>query len=157
MSTSLIQAAWHPIGATDLRLIGQYPGTCDRCKRRDLRFVHTLEAADGRQMRVGSECARHLCLNYLPELEESRLNNRWARRSRWLTRNWRTNCKGNTTLAFKHNGEPTRVTVFKAKFDGWSYCIALSRGSSTFSTGRFASADEAKLAAFDHFAEIADS
>ena len=77
------ETPWRLLKVIDLMLSGDYPGTCDRdrCGRTDIRFLHVLQAGEQR-IRVGSECARHLCHGYLPELEERRLKNLWARRKR---------------------------------------------------------------------------
>jgi hypothetical protein len=153
-NTSPTKTGWQPIRATDLQAAGTGPGTCDRCGRRDLRFLHTVHNLDEGELQVGSECARRLCYGYSPEREEQRLRNLWARRSRWLTRNWGTSWKGNETLTFKHEGKTVRVTVFPGNFGGWSYCIAF-RGDPLYPSGSFLTADAAKLDAFDRVAVVA--
>jgi hypothetical protein len=155
MATLPTKTGWRPILAIDLLTAGNAPGTCERCGRCDLRFLHTVAHADGRELRVGCECARRLYHGYSPEREEGRLRNLWARRCRWLTRNWGTSWKGNETLTFCHKGETVRVTVFADESGAWAYCISVD-DQRMFSPTKFASPDAAKLAAFDMFAAAAE-
>lgn len=142
---------WRPRRVIDLREVGKGPGICDRCDRRDLRFLHILEHPDEAQVQVGRECARRLCFDYSPEREERRLRNLWARRSRWLMRNWGTSRNGNETLTLRlAEGEKVRVTVF-LRFGAWAYSIGDKCGCH-FSRERFTTSDTAKLAAFDALA-----
>ncbi len=147
-----LQRRWRPSKVIDLRTTGQEPGTCQKCGRHDLRFVHLIEHPDDGSMQVGCECAARLCYGYDPKATESKLRNLWARRSRWLTRNWNTSRNGNDTLTFKHQGETIRVTVYRAKFGGFGCCVTVGR-ESFFLPGKFATTDEAKLTAFDRLAE----
>jgi hypothetical protein len=148
------QSDWQPIRVTDLLHNGEGPGTCGRCGRNDLRFLHIIEHPAKGRLDVGSECARHLCRGYLPEAQEGRLRNLWARRSRWLNRDWRRSWKGNEVLKLLDRARGVaRVTIFEDAVEGWRYCVAVgeqahcSRGCPGFPT-----ADRAKLASFDHLA-----
>lgn len=144
---------WRPVGAIDLRAIGSEPGECQRCGRENLRFLHIVANPAKERMQVGAECARRLCYGYSPKREEARLRNLWTRRSRWLTRNWGTSRAGNPTLKFDHNGETIWVTVYSdSRFGGWKYSL-VGDEEKYFSPIRYASADAAKLAAFDRIAE----
>lgn len=145
------KTGWQAIRAIDLRATGEEPGTCQRCGRHDLRFLHTVDHPDEGHLQVGCECARRLCYGYAPEREEHRLHNLWSRRSRWLTRNWGQSRKGNETLKFKHEGETVRVTIFPDGFGAFGYCIAV--GGTPFYSEKFATADAAKLGAFDALAD----
>src|SRR5688500_13784538 len=115
---------WRPVQAIDLRAAGLGPGTCDRCGKRNLRFLHTVAHPTEGQRQVGSECARRLCGGYDPERKEAQLRKRWENRSRWLTRNWGRSWNGNPTLTFRHGGKVVRVTVYPGRSGGWSYCVA---------------------------------
>jgi hypothetical protein len=139
---------WQPVKVVDLYLDKTKPNTCDRCGR-SLRFLHTVAHPEKGRLQVGSECARHLCRGYAPEREERRLRNLWSRRSRWLTRRWRTSRAGNETLRFLDGAGVIQVTVFPRLSGGWSYCVALSGEPPHGPTGTYATADEAKLAAFN--------
>jgi len=158
MPKLVTKTAWQPIRATDLRLTGAEPGTCERCGRRDLRFLHVVKHPNGGQLTVGCECAKRLCYGYDPERAENRLRNLYARRSRWLTRNWATSRKGNETLKFNHEGETVWVTIFADKRDPKLFCCSISvdGGKPFFPSGNFVSADVAKLAAFDQLAETCE-
>ena len=149
---------WKPIRAIDLRLTGDAPGICERCGRRDLRFLHTVEHPEQGQLHVGCECAKRLCHGYNPEREESRLRNLYARRSRWLTRNWGRARSGNDMLELGHKGETVRVTIFVDKRDGkrYRYSISANRDEPVYSPRNFPTADAAKLAAFDLLAEACE-
>lgn len=150
------KTGWHPVKAVDLFTLGAATGTCDRCHRTDLRFVHTVEHPTEGQLKVGCECAKRLCHGYPAAKEEARLRNLWSRRSKWLTRNWATSWKGNQTLKFDHDGKAIRVTIFPGNCGGWSYCLAVGGMPPSFSPGNTATADEAKLSAFDRLAEVLD-
>jgi len=73
---------WQPVRATDLRAAGSPPGTCERCGRTNIRFIHLISHATLGESLVGSECARRLCFGYSPEREEARLRKLWQRQSR---------------------------------------------------------------------------
>lgn len=154
MNATRTKTGWHPVRASDLKVTGTWPGTCGRCGRRDLRFLHTVADPDGTEHHVGSECARRLCYGYSPEREEGRLRNLWQRRSRWLTRNWGRSWNGNETLTFPTDGHAVRVTVFAGRFGGWSFCVGYG-DDRVFAPRAFESVDEAKLAAFDEVARVA--
>ena len=148
-----VQSLWRPVRAADLRLVGQEPGTCDRCGRHDLRFLHTIVHLDGGQLQVGSECARRLCSDYSPKLEEAKMRSLWDRRARWLTRKWRLSKKGNEYITFVHERMKVHVTIFSYAYRPWlwSYLVVVGR-EEHFSPEKFASSDVAKLAAFDWIA-----
>jgi hypothetical protein len=56
---------WKPHKVVDLQSVGDDRGTCSRCGKRGLRFVHTLKNLAGDRLEVGSECATRLCSDYL--------------------------------------------------------------------------------------------
>jgi hypothetical protein len=145
---------WHPKGCVDLILErGVACGLCQQCGKTGLRFLHSVENAEGDVLKVGSECARHLCNGYPAKDEERRLINRWARRTRWLKRSWATSSKGNPYLRFEHEGRVVLVTVYpNQRFGGWSFCLKIGRDEPVYGSGRYDR--EAKLAAFDRLAEL---
>lgn len=149
------KTGWRPLRCTDLRIAGGEPGHCERCGRNDLRFLHVVSHPDSGKLAVGSECAKRLCHGYDPDRAEGRLRNLWARRSRWLTRNWATSWNGNETLRVASDRGAVRVTVFPGRFGGWSWCVSVE-GEPSFPSERYATADAAKLGAFDRVAEILD-
>jgi hypothetical protein len=55
------RTGWRLVRVTDLRATGAEPGTCERCGRRDLRFLRTIAHPERGELQVGSECARRLC------------------------------------------------------------------------------------------------
>lgn len=77
-----------------------------------------------------------------PKAREGRLRNRAVRRTRWLTRKWRTSAKGNSFL----NVEGYNLVVYPTKTNRWGYKIGSQFGPKTYLTR-----DEAKLALFDDF------
>jgi hypothetical protein len=145
---------WCPVRAVDLRHTGTEPGTCQRCGRHDLRFVHTLEDTSGGRLDVGAECARRLCQGYVPHAEERRLRNLWGRRSRWLLRDWYTSYKGNDTLAFLQGRKRVRVTIFPVKFGGFQVCIAVAGQAPNYSPIAYKTTEEAMLAALDWLVDM---
>jgi hypothetical protein len=66
---------------------------------------------------------------------------------------WVTASTGNDTLKFNHEREIVRVTVFPGTYGGFVYCIA-GGGEKLFSSGQFATKDEAKFGAFDRIADL---
>ncbi len=146
---------WRAVQVIDLRAVGTGPGVCDRCKRRGIRFLHTVINPEQDQLHVGSECALRLCHGYSPEREEGRLRNLWKRRSRWLTRNWGTSKNGNETMTFRHERKKVWVTVYM-RFGAWRYSIGLATNNCEYSPLGYASSDEAKLGAFDTLAVMFD-
>lgn len=146
-------ARWRPAGAIDLKAAGKPYGTCANCGRTGIRYLHTIAHVLKGQLQVGSECARHLCHGYDPERAESKLKAQWQRRSKWLTRNWGTSQNGNATLAFDHEGERVRVTVFRSQYGGYSYSIAVN-GEPEFSPSSFPTTEHAKAAAISRVASI---
>ena len=149
------EASWKPVKAVDLRRVGSEFGTCCRCGKQGLRYVHIVENKAGDCLEVGRECAIRLYSGYGAEQAQRRLRRLWGRRSRWPNRKWKKNARGNYVLSFPHENQKVRVTVFPDQFQGgWRFCIALGGDSPSFSKQQFNSIEDAKLGAFDECVEV---
>lgn len=150
-----IKFKWLPSNVTDVLRVGQPSGRCQRCGKRGLRFLHHLVHPVEGTITVGCECARLICYGYCPDREERKLRNLWARRSRWLVRNWRVSQNGNEWLRIQQKHGPTaRVVIVKSRFGGYSYLIAIGETETRGQwRGPYSDSDVAKLAAFDEMAE----
>jgi len=145
---------WTPIKVTDLRMTKHEPGECERCHRRNLRFVHTLEhPIRGALVNVGRECALRLCSGYLPEREEAKLRSRWGRRTRYLSGPWRpSRGKGNPTLTMRTAQGKVCVTLFPSQYGGFGFLI-MHKDHKTFSHDSYPTVEGAKLGAFETLAD----
>jgi hypothetical protein len=149
---------WRFVGVDDLRPEDgedDYErGTCEACGRDDLRFVDTLKHDDyPTEIKTGCECASKLEGNSTAaKIREKALSNRAKRRKKWLTRNWRVSANGNEYLT--HKGYKLGVSPQGLK---WKYWLINTSNSHIFGkSGRYDTADEAKLALFKEAAAFFD-
>lgn len=140
---------WNCVDVVDLRGDGESAeetnyATCQMCGNEKIRYIHIMEHPDLEDhFDVGCVCAEKMSGdNTGPKVRESRLRNRAVRRTRWLTRTWRTSAKGNSFL----NVEGRNLGVHPTKTKRWGY-----RMDSRFGAKTYATKDEAKLALFDDF------
>lgn len=139
---------WRCVSVYDVRESGSTPdetdyATCEMCGREMIRFVHTMEHDQHEPLGVGCICAGKMSDDYAgAERRETVMKNRAARRSKWLTRQWRCSSKGNSFL----NVEGYNIVVFPSKRRAgfWGFKVG-----SDFGSGEYQSETEAKLAAFD--------
>ena len=140
---------WRCVGVADLRPPegGEYEhATCQMCLNEKLRFVHTMEHNEyQQQVEAGCICAEKMCEAYDGHAREQRLQNRAARKSKWLTRKWRVSRSGNHYL----NIDGCNVGVLPDNFHPgkWKWRI-----DADFSRDRFDTPAAAKLALFDTLA-----
>ena len=142
---------WLFVGIDDL---GRASSTCEMCRSQHIRYVHYMEHPDyPDQLGVGCVCAEKMSGDYTnPRLREKKIQSKAGRRSRWLTRNWRTARSGNPYL--KVDG--VLVVIFRFKQGRRSGKYGYKIGEN-FGDGSFNTEDEAKLAAFDDWWEAVHS
>lgn len=145
---------WQCIDVIDLRPHGQRAedtvyAACEMCGNEPIRFVHVMRHDDyAGQLEVGCVCAEKMSDDYIgPRRREAELRNKAARKSKWLSRKWRTSAKGNHFL----NVDGCNLVVFPNKFrpGKWGYGI-----DGEFSRDAFDFQEEAKLALFEEFREL---
>jgi hypothetical protein len=149
----LPETGWEKKGVTDLVAAGKGLGTCECCGRPKLRFLHTIEHPQFGKLHVGGQCAQHLCNGYSPQYEERRLRNVWAKRNRWLGRNWRVSEKGDPYLTIFDNKTKVVVVILAGPTGCWRYRVLVNGGWSDEGVV-FQTADSEKLGAFDRLAEL---
>ena len=120
---------------------------CEMCETQGVRHLHTMEHpdyADG--LRVGCVCAGHMERDLVgARKREDAFKASRSRRTRWLTREWRTSRAGNEYL----NADGFNVVVYPVS-DGFGARIEHQEtGWSRMSKRRYATGEHAKLAAFD--------
>jgi len=144
---------WHLAGVRDLREDGadvedtNY-ATCEMCGHEQVRYVHSMEHPDYPPLEVGCICAEKMSGDYTnPKLLETKLRNRAARKSKWLSRRWRTSAKGNPYI----NADGHNIGIFpsSSRPGRWKFRI-----NGTFSSQSFPTVDQAKLALFDAFWDV---
>ena len=132
----------------DIEDLGALDAVCEMCDAREIRYVHHMEhPAYPESLRVGCVCAGNMEGDYdRPIKRERALKNAAQRRSRWLSRRWRTSVKGNPYL----NTDGMNIAVFQRKPGVWGARITdRITGSELLSKRRYMTEEAAKLAAFD--------
>lgn len=132
----------------DIEELEQQEHLCEMCEARLVRFVHVMEndRFDG-ALRVGCVCAGHMegDIEGARSREASFKNSR-SRRSRWLSRSWRTSAAGNPYL---NTNDGFNVVVYRQGAAWGARVEHRTSGFSRSSRQRHSTADAAKLAAFD--------
>jgi hypothetical protein len=121
---------------------------CEMCEVQEIRYVHHMEHPDyAETLAVGCVCAERMEDDYeAPRRRERHLRNAAQRRTRWLGRKWKTSRKGNPYI----NVDGMNITVFRRPDGSWGGKIAdRQTDTSLTSRRRYATEDQAKLAAFD--------
>ena len=121
--------------------------TCEMCGKERIRYVHTMEHDEHSSLNVGCICACKMSNDYVgPKQRERILRNKAARRTAWLTREWKKSAEGNLYL----NLEGYNIGVFENRWNlgRWSYRIG-----GIFSKDNYATDKDAKLALFEEFWE----
>ena len=105
---SVPHKGWSCVDTEDL---GEPSHTCEMCEFAECRYVHYMEHPDYPQvLGVGCVCAEHMEEDYVaPREREKRMRSRASRRSRWLSRQWRTSGKGNPSL----NSDGYNIVVYQ--------------------------------------------
>ncbi|MGB0682762.1 MAG: hypothetical protein ACPGOV_08640 [Magnetovibrionaceae bacterium] len=139
------QKGWRCTMVEDL---GEPSAICEMCEHQEIRYVHHMEHPEyPHALEVGCVCAEKMEQDKVgPRKRENALKNTAKRRSNWLKRKWRTSAKGNAYL----NTDGMNIVVFPEAGGLWSARIMERRsGLSESSRKRYASADAAKIAAFE--------
>lgn len=124
--------------------------TCAMCGNERIRFVHIMQHQEyPEDIGVGCICAEKMSDDYVgPKERERKLRNKAARKSRWLTRDWRVSAKGNEFL----NVDGFNITIFQYrkgyKAGKWGFKVGDDFGPKGYTTTA-----EAKLAAFEELWE----
>lgn len=132
----------------DIEELEEQDHLCEMCEARLVRFVHVMwnDRYDG-ELRVGCVCAG----NMEEDLEgarrrESSFKSSRARRTRWLSRKWRTSSAGNEYL---NTTDGFNVVIFERAAIWGARVEHRASGHSRSSKCPYATSDAAKLAAFD--------
>jgi hypothetical protein len=139
---------WTCVDIEDIgTMTGENYEICQMCLAMRIRFVHTMTHPDyRRELRCGCICAGHMEGDIEgANRREQAVKNVAARRSKWLSRAWRTSRNGNGFLNVgNHN-----VVVFGVQ-GGWGYrCSERWPGGRSVARYGFPTADAAKLDAFE--------
>jgi len=135
---------WSCTGIDDL---GEPDRICEMCESRQIRYVHYMEHPDyAEELGVGCICAGHMEANYEAAVERERtLKNAANRRAKWLNRKWRISARGNPFI--KTDG--FHIVLYKYGSQ-WGGTITIRETEKEVkSRRRYATLDQAKLAAFD--------
>lgn len=143
---------WSCIDVEDL---GATEAVCEMCEAQEIRYIHYMTHPDHHEiLGVGCVCAEHMEEDYAaPRRRERLLRNSAERKRRWLSRNWRTSTKGNAYL----NTDGFNITIFEMRGGTWGGVLTdRESGQSIGSKRRYATEDQAKLAAFDGMVYLKD-
>lgn len=126
--TDIPHKGWRLLDVIDIREDGQSVEdtdyeTCMMCGNERIRYVHIVEHNEiDEEFRVGCDCAEKMTNDYVnPGKLERNLKNRAVRRSKWISKEWHFNEKGNQYL--KKDGhyflifKDTKSRKFKCKVD----------------------------------------
>lgn len=136
---------WRCIGTIDLGEDDhEAREVCEMCECTEIRFVHEMAHDNFPEvLRVGCICAGHMESDLVSaERRDSDMRSRAAKRRRWLTRKWKR--RGRTQSI---SADGYTVTVYP--FDDHYAATVAGQGWWRRSQRHYATADAAKLAAFD--------
>ena len=148
---------WTPDHVEDLRRnYGEdyRPGTCERCGKTGLRFVHVVISDEAENsMRVGACCATRLMKGYDASVQQRRLRNQYARVSRIpFRKRWHQSQNKNQTIVI----EGWRLTVYRGNDDSSRFRFSVVRGDEKrFGIKKYKTELDAKFAAAWEFADLA--
>lgn len=139
---------WTCVGVHDLE---QERQTCEMCEGQEIRYVHAMEHPEHPgTLSVGCVCAGHMEADYEGAKKRERaVRNTASRKSRWLSRKWKTSAKGNSYLTTR---DQFHVVVFPANpaRTEWSARVEdKATAAAIYSRRTYPTQDQAKLAAFD--------
>lgn len=140
---------WSCVDFEDLE---ELSGVCGMCESQEIRYVHYMQHPQYEGLiGAGCECAAKMAEDYEGAKNRERFaKNRARRRAGWLGRNWLTSAGGNPYLR-----TDCFVIVIFPKGAGWSVVIEDKvSGNKRFSRRTYATADQAKLAAFDGMTKL---
>lgn len=122
--------------------------TCEMCESSEIRYAHAMTHPDYKgQLIVGVVCAGHMEQDVERARNRERLlRSRSSRRERWPHSNWKISYAGN-----EYRNHAGYNCVVKQWPQGWQLLMhQLPDGDWIRGRKRFATAEEAKLAAFDY-------
>jgi hypothetical protein len=128
---------------------------CEMCESKFVRYVHTMRHPNHPELDVGCICAGHMEGNkFAARQREQDFKQRSARKSKWLSRAWFLSRSGNEYL----NVDGFNIVIYYQRGGYWSARIKhRETGYQKFSQRRYATAEQAKLAAFDAMQILKDS
>jgi hypothetical protein len=135
---------WECVGIDDLE---EPSAICEMCEAQEIRFVHHMEHPEyPGTLACGCICAGNMEENYdAARNRESGLRNLASRRTRWLSRCWRTSRSDNAYL----NVDGYNVVVFQTG-DRWSFLIRdMETGKSVKARKTYDTETSAMLRTFD--------
>lgn len=136
----------------DIEDLGEPSTECEMCEAQTIRYVHYMEHPNYPQvLQVGCVCAGHMEGNVAASRErEATMRSRAGKRSRWLTRRWKSSAKGNPNL----KADGFRVTVYP-RAAGWAFTLASETTGEVYHARRnYSDHIAAKLAAFDSITRL---
>jgi len=137
---------WSCTGTEDLG--SDATQTCEMCETSHIRYAHTMEHPDYiGSLVVGCICAGNMEQDLRRAKDrESRVRNRAGKRTKWVSRNWKTSAKGHRYLV----ADGYRTTV-RQNPRGWMAVVASidDEDDVTFGNKHFPTTEAAQLAAFD--------
>jgi hypothetical protein len=130
---------------TDIEDLEEPCHLCEMCEVMVVRYVHTMEHPDYGTLKVGCVCAGNMEQDIIgARKRETAFKQRQSRRTRWLTRKWRTSYAGNDYI----NTDGFNIVVYPQR-DHWSASVRHRDGEQRFSQLKYPTAKAAKLTAFD--------
>jgi len=142
------QRGWICVDVEDL---GVPVHTCEMCEVMVVRFVHTMEHPDHSPLAVGCVCAGNMEGDLVgAHLRETTFRKRQLRRKTWLVRPWRVSKSGNDYL----NTGGFNIVVYPTANHWGARVLHRESQWERSSQRRYASADDAKLAALDAMLEM---
>jgi hypothetical protein len=138
----------------DIEDLGAPDAVCEMCEVQEIRYVHVMSHEDYGTLRCGCICAGHMEGDRAGARQrEKSFKARLSRRAKWLHREWRVSCNGNEFI----NTNGFNVVVYRKGTTWGARFIDKITGYKQFSQHPYASANAAKLAAFDAIAEYSES
>lgn len=133
---------------TDVQDLEEPSAVCEMCETQTIRYVHHMQHPDHpEELAVGCICAKHMEEDYeAPKRRERHLRNAAQRKKRWLGRNWKLSAQRNAYL----NTDGLNIVIYRHRISWWGARITDRKTNrSIASKKRYATEDQAKLAAFD--------
>ena len=130
--------------------------TCDMCEATEIRYVHVMEHPEyPESIEAGCICAGHMAGNPAAARQRERAaKHRIGRRSRWLSRRWRSSRSGGL---YVNTREGLNVTVFRNSSGRWkARIVERSTGRCEFSRRSYPSQDQCRMRAFDAMCWLLD-
>ena len=127
---------------------GELTFVCQMCEVQRIRYVHVMQHPDyPDELHVGCICAGNMEQDLVGARQrETNFRKRRSRKSKWLTRDWRTSVVGNEFI----NTDGYNIVVYPKAGAGWGARVKHRvSGRERVSKLPYANAAQAKLAAFE--------